>query len=60
LCGGVAGVMVVVMCCGDVADVVMLLLVGWCSWPSKSTLSDLFIPTLVPWWLDISIHAYGE
>jgi hypothetical protein len=45
---------VVVLCCGGVV------LVGWCSWPDKSTHSDVFILALVPWWLDTSVHAYGE
>jgi hypothetical protein len=53
--------------CGGVVSVMVVLLVWWwccwsagVSWPTKSTYSDLFILALVPWWLDTSIHAYGE
>jgi hypothetical protein len=39
----------------------MLFLVDWCSWPSKSTLSDLFIPALVPGGLTpLFMHLMSE
>jgi hypothetical protein len=34
--------------CDVVAGVVVLFLVGWCSWPSKSTSFDVFILAFVP------------
>jgi hypothetical protein len=46
--------------CDVVAGVVVLFLVSWYSWPSKSTSCDVFILSFVPWGLDTSVHAFDE
>jgi hypothetical protein len=46
--------------CDVVGGVVLLVLVGWCSWPCKFTSYDVFIPVFVPWGLDTSAHAFDE